>query len=526
MGLSYALASVSAFMLLELFTLTGYDTRSLVALLGLMGLPLVFDLLGRSSAMLVDMTYEPLEVAAFAIGVLFVFPKRFQAVRLAGDIEDPVVIIGESGVVRDTNEAAVDLFPALQGTVGDRLVERVPVLAGDLAEGDDEVLELERDGETRYYHVSTNPFTVGSTRIGRMVLVNDVTREERYRRQIEEQNERLGQLAGVISHDLRNPLNVASGRLEMARKQRDDENLEAVAASLDRMQRLIENLLTMTREGLDVGEKRPVSLATLAEGAWSTVATAGADLVVEDDPVLLADPDRLRQALENLFRNAVEHGSTSSRTASGDSVEHGSTGSRPEADDSVEHGGDQVTVTVGPLDDGTGFFVADDGPGIPRRSATGCWRSARAAATAAASAWPSSTPSARPTAGRSPSPRRPTVAPGSSSPASSGSSPEGRPTASPPTPTRSGAGSRPAARPTAERRHGESRGCSRLRRRSLAATLITAPPAVPTHAVRTHRAPAGRPGRRPRVRPRTGRATRSRTRPGGRAPDGHPRRGR
>ncbi|WP_276259923.1 sensor histidine kinase [Haloglomus litoreum] len=369
MGLSYALAAVGAFMLLELFTLTGYDTRSLVALLGLMGLPLGFDLLGRSSPLLVDMTYEPLGVAAFAVGTLFVFSERFQAVRLAGDIEDPVVILGEGGVIRDTNGAAVDLFPSLEDAVGDRLTERVPELAGELTEGADDIMQLERGGETRYYHVSTNPFTVGNTRLGRMVLVNDVTREERYRRQIEDQNERLGRLAGVISHDLRNPLNVASGRLEMVRNQRDDENLEAVAMSLDRMRRLIENLLTMTREGLDVGDRTPVSLATLAEDAWSTVDTDGAELVVEDDVRLLADPDRLRQVLENLFRNSVEHGSTSSRPPADDSVEHGSAGSRTASDDAAEHGTDTVTVTVGALDvtdgDDVGFFVADDGPGIP-----------------------------------------------------------------------------------------------------------------------------------------------------------------
>ena len=36
-----------------------------------------------------------------------------------------------------------------------------------------------------------------------------------------------------------------------------------------------------------------------------------------------------------------------------------------EAVDSVEHGGAGGTVTVGPLSDGSGFYVADDGPGIP-----------------------------------------------------------------------------------------------------------------------------------------------------------------
>jgi signal transduction histidine kinase len=49
-------------------------------------------------------------------------------------------------------------------------------------------------------------------------------------------------------------------------------------------------------------------------------------------------------------------------------VEHGSTSSQPGADDAVEHGAADaadLTVTVGPLADGPGFAVADDGRGIP-----------------------------------------------------------------------------------------------------------------------------------------------------------------
>jgi signal transduction histidine kinase len=332
MGLSYTLAAVGYFMLLELFTQTGYDTRPLAFLLGLTALPLVFDIVGRQSTVLLDMTYEPLGVAAFAVGTLFLFFERFQAVQLASGIDDPVVFLDDDGVIRDVNRPAVALFPALGGTVGDRLDAHLPALARRL-DDDERVLELERDDETRYFMLSSNPFSFGSTRVGRMLLIDDVTREERYRREIERQNERLGQFAGVISHDLRNPLNVATGRLELERERRDSENLEAVAAALDRMDRLIEDLLALAREGQDIGEQRPVSLAAVAEDAWGTVADEEADLIVDADAAFRADADRLRQLLENLFRNALEHA------------------------------GADVTVTVGPLEGG--FYVADDGPGIP-----------------------------------------------------------------------------------------------------------------------------------------------------------------
>ncbi len=66
------------------------------------------------------------------------------------------------------------------------------------------------------------------------------------------------------------------------------------------------------------------------------------------------------------MRNAVEHGSTSNRTRSDDAVERGSTDPDPLARrNSVERGGGEVTVTIRELDEVEGFYVEDDGPGIP-----------------------------------------------------------------------------------------------------------------------------------------------------------------
>jgi signal transduction histidine kinase len=84
-----------------------------------------------------------------------------------------------------------------------------------------------------------------------------------------------------------------------------------------------------------VKETQRVSLSSIAEQCWSMVETGEADLVIESDRTFMADPDRLQRLFENLFRNAIEHA------------------------------GPEVTVTVGALSDPPGFFVADDGPGIP-----------------------------------------------------------------------------------------------------------------------------------------------------------------
>nr|WP_281381262.1 HAMP domain-containing sensor histidine kinase [Halobellus ruber] len=165
------------------------------------------------------------------------------------------------------------------------------------------------------------------------VIGTDITEQKERERELKRQNERLDEFASVVSHDLRSPLSVATGRLELATTECDSRHLDAVADAHGRMEDLIDDLLRLARQGDPVGETEPVDLGTVPERCWETVATGDATLRVETDSAICADPGRLRQLFENLYRNAVEHA------------------------------GSDVTVTVDALDGG--FYVEDDGPGIP-----------------------------------------------------------------------------------------------------------------------------------------------------------------
>ena len=175
---------------------------------------------------------------------------------------------------------------------------------------------------------------------------------ERLRRQ----NDRLERFATLVSHDLRNPLNVADGWLDTAREECDSDLLDKVEESHDRMAAIIEDVLAVARAGQEVEDPAELDLAEVAQDAWAQVRTGDATLTVADGLDAHGDRTRVQQLLENLFRNSVEHSSTDNRTESDDSVEHSS------ADDGSGAG---VAVTVGGLSDGCGFYVADDGPGIP-----------------------------------------------------------------------------------------------------------------------------------------------------------------
>ena len=154
---------------------------------------------------------------------------------------------------------------------------------------------------------------------------------------LERQNERLEEFTSVVSHDLRSPLSVAQGNLELALETDDHSYLEKVADAHDRMSAMIDDLLTLARQGQVVGAAEPVEVGRAARLAWDAVDARSATLEADETATVEADPDRLVQLLENLLRNAVEHGSS------------------------------DATIEVGALDGEPGFYVADDGEGIPPR---------------------------------------------------------------------------------------------------------------------------------------------------------------
>ncbi len=205
---------------------------------------------------------------------------------------------------------------------------------GTLLDGDEEAIDSEfrtnpENGPVRWVRTQASTETrrdgTPATLVG---LSTDIT-------PLKEREARLDEFAGVVSHDLRNPLSVAKARVELGADETGSEHLDHALDALDRMEALIGNLLALAREDRALGNLEPVALDSVVNGAWDTVDTADASLTVETDRTVRADRTRLRQLFENVVRNAVEHG------------------------------GPDVTVRVGVLPDESGFYVEDDGVGIP-----------------------------------------------------------------------------------------------------------------------------------------------------------------
>ena len=142
------------------------------------------------------------------------------------------------------------------------------------------------------------------------------------------------ELVSIVSHDLQSPLNVARIHLEQAQEEHGSPHLDSVAQSLDRMEALIADFLSLTWDGQRIEQLEHVNLALMANACWQSIDAENASLVVDTTRTIRADTARFQQLLENLFGNAVEHASA-------------------------------TTVTVGGVGD-DGFYVEDDGVGIPK----------------------------------------------------------------------------------------------------------------------------------------------------------------
>ncbi|MFC7074920.1 PAS domain-containing sensor histidine kinase [Haloarcula halophila] len=162
-----------------------------------------------------------------------------------------------------------------------------------------------------------------------LISHTDITDRHLAEQEVSDRNDTLELVAGILSHDLQNPLSVALARSEMVE---DDAHAPVIERSLERMKDIIDDALLIARKS-DLDTLEPVDLETCGWAAWSHVTTDAGTLQVESDATIMADASLLTQLLENLFRNALDHA------------------------------GPDVTVTLSHHEDG--FAVSDDGPGVP-----------------------------------------------------------------------------------------------------------------------------------------------------------------
>ncbi|WP_137684962.1 sensor histidine kinase [Haloarcula mannanilytica] len=340
---SYALVAVSSALIIHYALVSGSLYRKQVyAILLSIFLPWFGSVLSVFGDTRIELT--PLLLAGTGLVLSWAFfrgrlldisPVAYREV--VESLNSAVFVVDTKDTIIDANDAGRRLLGAesIVGQSVENVLETSPELLEQFRGLGDETEETQAvvEQNDRFFDVHLSPlYDSRDALVGRVFLVHEITEQKERERELERRNQQLDQFAAVLSHDLRNPLNVASGRLALARERNDPEEFDRVEAAHDRMSSLIDEVLAFARDEKST-DRVELRLAALAKAAWAHVDTAEATLQIDGDREIVGDRDQLLQLFENVFRNAVEHG------------------------------GSAVTVRVDAADDG--FIVSDDGPGVP-----------------------------------------------------------------------------------------------------------------------------------------------------------------
>ncbi len=326
-GISYSLAAAAVFALFDMYVRAGYDVRPLGLLTAVVGLPAGLDVISATVPGIVNVSYAPIGVAAFAVTALYVYERRFLAAPEADG--EAVVFFDEDGTVRDYTVPAERLFPEIAGARGTALAEVLPQVAA--ATEEEPIVERRVGDEDRYYLVSETSVRLGESG-GRALVFSDVTSTERRRRELSRHNEQLEELASALAHELRNLTQIIDWRLAMAADRTESgtvtsDSIDAATEANERMADRVDDFTTLAQYGQTVDRLESVELRDAVTDAWWIADTGGVELEIAGDATLKADPGRLRELLVNAFVFACRNGANA--------------------------------VTVEPLADG--FAVVDDG---------------------------------------------------------------------------------------------------------------------------------------------------------------------
>lgn len=258
--------------------------------------------------------------------------------RLLDELEDGVVVVGPNGRIRDFN-------PTAERILGDLSLNQHAegVLPSDVvANGGELVVEI--DARERVYRTQATTLTDERGQyIGRIVHMNDVT-------EIVKREQRISVLNRILRHNVRNELNVASGRLELVAGHLSTDQEDHVETAVKAINRVIgfaekARYVEQTLKESDTGED--VSVTTIADRVVTQTQDAYSDAVIEYLPstnseteslVRVVDDELFEMALRELVENGIVHN---------------------------DHESPHVTVHIESVGDRTRVSVADNGPGIP-----------------------------------------------------------------------------------------------------------------------------------------------------------------
>lgn len=284
------------------------------------------------------------QIARTSFALRRVTDQRARNRRLLDSLDIGIARVGAEGLLEVTNQAFIDLYapdessqasPARAVEYRSRRGEPVPwedttirrAARGEIF-SDELVWLFGLDGTWRALRASTRPISDGDIRNdGLLLLVREVTGGV---------DPRLGDdyTVHTMAHELRNPLTAVLGHVDLL-LERDDlderahEQVEVIARSADRMEQLINEVLSHinapsgddTGVAFDLGNTIAASAAAFAPNAEANGITL--DVHIEEAMPLCGDAFRVRQVIDNVLGNAIKYTPRGGKVRVNGSCEHG-----------------------------------------------------------------------------------------------------------------------------------------------------------------------------------------------------------
>lgn len=315
-AIAYIGATIGLYLLFDLYNSSQFKTTALTGLTLLITLPVVPKLLAVVwPDRLLLIFYEPLGAAVFAVGILTVSRDTFLSVRaparrqLAGGLNEIVIIVDEQDRIADYNQSANRVFERLtDDALGKSLSTILPEVASQI--DGDAPCEIQRETGPRYYTVQTPPIKLGRGTVGRAVVLSDITELEAQRRRLQQQTEHMEAVTSELAHQLRNPLTILKGQLELLQTEGSktgpdgEDNTEGpVAAAVEattRIETITDDLLSVINHGKPVADLEPLVLGDVVESAIAGDVSERLTVTIECEESVLIRAERTR--CSELFR--------------------------------------------------------------------------------------------------------------------------------------------------------------------------------------------------------------------------------
>jgi len=181
--------------------------------------------------------------------------------------------------------------------------------------------------------------------IGIVGVARDVTKQNEYKRKLKRKNKKLDEFAKIISHDIRNPLSIAKGHLDLYINENEtDSSLEKTHNAINRIENILDEVLEITTTDSATLEKKHVNIQYIVNNCWENIDTKDADIHIGTNTIIPLNEKLASRLFENIFKN------------------------------SIKHGGKDVKIKIGAID--SGFYIEDDGKGIPSENRNKIFNSA------------------------------------------------------------------------------------------------------------------------------------------------------